>query len=84
MVIWYGRHWGDRVQLIFFKNKTDYRYILDNKSFAWRVEVHYWDYKLYHYPPNPTREWMIGFIIHAIMDIYKNGKIPHLYNKLNN
>lgn len=38
MVIWYGRHWGDRIQLIFFKDKTDYRNILDNKSFAWRVE----------------------------------------------
>ena len=84
MVIWHGRHWGDRIQLIFFKDKTDYRYILDNKSFTWRVEVHYWGCKLYHYPPNPTKEWMIDFIIHAIMDIYKNGDIPHPYNKLNN
>lgn len=36
MVIWYDRHWGDRIQLIFFKDKTDYRFILANKPFAWK------------------------------------------------
>ena len=84
MVIWYDRHWGDRIQLIFFKVKTDYRFILANKPFAWRVDVHYWNCKLYHYPPNPTREWMIDFIIYAIIDIYKNGDIPHPYKKKEN
>ncbi|GFI00607.1 hypothetical protein IMSAGC004_03015 [Bacteroidaceae bacterium] len=81
VIIWYNRHWGDRIQLIFFKNETDYKFILANKSFAWRVDVHYWGCKLCHYPPNPTREWMIDFIIYAIIDIYKNGDIPHPYNK---
>lgn len=81
VIIWYNRHWGDRIQLIFFKNETDYKFILANKSFDWRVDVHYWGCKLCHYPPNPTREWMIDFIIYAIIDIYKNGDIPHPYNK---
>ncbi|MCS3157077.1 hypothetical protein NXY07_08330 [Phocaeicola dorei] len=57
---------------------------LANKPFAWRVDVHYWNCKLYHYPPNPTREWMIDFIIYAIIDIYKNGDIPHPYKKKEN
>ena len=81
MVIWYDRIWGNGIKLIFFKGENDYDYILKHKLFAWRVEVHYWDCRLYHYPPNPTREWMIDFIIYAIMDIYKNGDIPHPYNK---
>lgn len=81
MVIWYPRRWGNRIQIIFFKDIADYNYILENKSFAWRVEVHYWNYKVYHYPTNPTREWIIKFIIHAILDIYKNGDIPHPFNK---
>jgi len=83
MVIWYGRNWGGRIQIIFFKDKADYEYILANKSFAWRVDVHYWDCKLYHYPINPTREWIIDFTIHTIMDIYKDGNIPHPFNKRN-
>ena len=84
MVIWYPRIWGNRIQIIFFKDKIEYEYILANKSFAWRVDVHYWSCRHYHYSPNPTREWIIDFIIKAIMDIYKNGDIPHPFNRKDN
>ena len=79
--IWYDRRKGNRIQIIFFKDYTDYLYIREHSTFAWRVDIHYEFCRLYHYPPNPTREWMIDFIIHAIMDIYKDGDIPHPFNK---
>ena len=81
MAIWYHRNFGSRIQIVFFKDNSDYKYILENKTFAWRVDVHYWGCNLYNYPINPTREWIIDFIIRSLMDIYKDGDIPHSYNR---
>lgn len=81
MAIWYHRDFGSQIQIVFFKDNSDYKYILENKTFAWRVDVHYWGCNFYNYPINPTREWIIDFIIRSLMDIYKDGDIPHPYNK---
>ena len=74
--IWYDRHRGNRIQIIFFKNHEDYLYILEHSTFAWRVDVHYQFCRIYRYPLGCTREQIIDIIIKAIINIYKNGDIP--------
>ncbi len=70
--IWYNKHRGNRIQIIFFNNHEDYLYILKHSTFAWRVDVHYQFCKRFHCPPMCTREEIITVLVNSIMDIYKH------------
>lgn len=74
--IWYDRHKGSRVQIIFFKDYKDYLYILEHSTFAWRIDIHYEFCRIYHCPLGCTREQIIDIIVNAIIKIYRNGDIP--------
>lgn len=68
--IWYDKLQGSRIQIIFFKDYTDYLYILEHSTFAWRVDVHYESCKLFHCALACTREEIKAILVSSIMNIY--------------
>lgn len=75
VALWYGKIKGNRIQLIFFKNRNDYEHILQRDSVAWRIAIHYQFCNIVKYPEGANKEFITELIISTLMDIYKNGNI---------